>query len=130
MIYLMYISVLLLLFYVLLIGIYWIGWRSIKPFKNISSNQTNKFSILIPARNEEGVIKLCIQSIINQNYDANYYEIIVINDYSTDATQLVVEGFIAANPNYNIKLINMVDDGAQRKLKKASITKKNWEQPW
>ncbi|MBP9689988.1 MAG: glycosyltransferase [Bacteroidia bacterium] len=122
MILLTYTGVILLLFYVLLIGIYWIGWRLIKPFKNTTSNHLNKFSILIPARNEAEVITACIQSIINQNYNPNNYEIIIINDYSTDDTQMEVEGFIAKNKNYQIKLVNMVDDGKQRKLKKAAIT--------
>lgn len=119
---LVYVSLILLAFYVLLIGIYWLGWLAIKPFGNKISSVNNKFSILVPARNEELVITHCLQSIINQNYNAASYEVIVINDYSTDDTAGVVSEFIKQNSNYNIRLINMVDDGQQRKLKKAAIT--------
>lgn len=122
MMFLVYVSLILLAFYVLLIGIYWLGWLAIKPFGNKISSVNNKFSILVPARNEELVITHCLQSIINQNYNAASYEVIVINDYSTDDTAGVVSEFIKQNSNYNIRLINMVDDGQQRKLKKAAIT--------
>ena len=122
MMFLVYVSLILLAFYVLLIGIYWLGWLTIKPFDNKISSVNNKFSILVPARNEELVITHCLQSIINQNYNAACYEVIVINDYSTDDTAGVVSEFIKQNSNYNIRLINMVDDGQQRKLKKAAIT--------
>lgn len=122
MMFLVYVSLILLAFYVLLIGIYWLGWLTIKPFDNKISSINNKFSILVPARNEELVITHCLQSIINQNYNAACYEVIVINDYSTDDTAGVVSEFIKQNSNYNIRLINMVDDGQQRKLKKAAIT--------
>jgi glycosyltransferase involved in cell wall biosynthesis len=122
MLFLFYVSLVLLAFYLLLIGIYWMGWRAINPFVNNTSSYVNKFSVLIPARNEEHVIVNCLQSIINQNYDKTCFEIIVINDYSTDNTQRVVSEFIHNNRGCSIKLINMVDDGQQRKLKKAAIT--------
>jgi chlorobactene glucosyltransferase len=41
-------------------------------------------SVLIPARNEEDIIEECIRSLCNQTY-ANY-EVIVLNDHSTDRT--------------------------------------------
>ncbi|MFM7340191.1 MAG: glycosyltransferase, partial [Bacteroidota bacterium] len=41
-------------------------------------------SVLIPARNEEDIIEQCIRSICNQSY--SQYEVIVLNDHSTDKT--------------------------------------------
>ena len=41
-------------------------------------------SVLIPARNEEDIIELCIRSLCNQTY--SNYEVIVLNDHSTDRT--------------------------------------------
>lgn len=45
-------------------------------------------SILIPARNEEKTIASCIDSIFQQ--DVTPLEVIVLNDHSEDATELVV----------------------------------------
>ena len=59
-----------------------------------------KFSIIIPVYNKEMYIKKCLDSIINQNYDN--YEIIIVNDGSTDNSQEIVEGY--AKNNSNIKL--------------------------
>lgn len=47
------------------------------------------FSIIIPAYNAEKCINRCIQSIMNQTFQD--YEVIVINDGSTDCTEAVVK---------------------------------------
>lgn len=50
---------------------------------------TPKVSILIPARNEAGTIQRCLSSMLAQNYSD--FEIIVLNDQSTDQTEKVVQ---------------------------------------
>lgn len=47
-----------------------------------------KISVLIPARNEELNIQKCLLSLVNQQYDN--YEIIVLDDNSTDSTARIV----------------------------------------
>lgn len=120
-----FISSLLLFGYVALLFTYWIGWMLIKAFGNDPINANSKqhtFSILIPSRNEEAVIQKCLDDIVNQHFDKSEYEIIVINDHSTDNTESKVLEFIANHQSCDIKLLNMKDDLQQRKLKKASIT--------
>lgn len=46
----------------------------------------NKFAILIAARNEEKVIGNLLSSINNQDYDADFLEVVVIADNCTDNT--------------------------------------------
>lgn len=48
-------------------------------------------SVLIPARNEEANIANCLESLINQSYQN--YEVIVLNDNSTDKTPLIIDQF-------------------------------------
>lgn len=50
-----------------------------------------KFSILVPAYNEEQSISTCLNSLISVDYDNK--EIVVIDDSSTDRTVQVVEEF-------------------------------------
>lgn len=46
-------------------------------------------SVIVPARNEEGKIERCLRSLAQQNYPR--FEIIVIDDRSTDGTGQVIE---------------------------------------
>ncbi|HEY7226731.1 MAG TPA: glycosyltransferase [Nitrososphaeraceae archaeon] len=47
-----------------------------------------KVSVIVPARNEEGVILNCLQSLLSQDYDN--YEVIAIDDSSTDKTLSII----------------------------------------
>ena len=48
------------------------------------------FSIIIPAYNEEKFLPACLKSLNEQNYPNDDYEIIVIDNGSTDKTQDIV----------------------------------------
>ncbi|MFO0795657.1 MAG: glycosyltransferase family 2 protein [Candidatus Brocadiaceae bacterium] len=66
-----------------------------------------KFSILIPAYNEEHPIVSCLHSLISLNYDNR--EIIVIDDASTDHTVAVVKTFT----NKGIVLVQREKNGGR-----------------
>jgi cellulose synthase/poly-beta-1,6-N-acetylglucosamine synthase-like glycosyltransferase len=59
-------------------------------------------SIMIPAHNEGIVIEKTLLSMINLNYPNDQYEVIVINDNSSDNTGDVIEGVIDRYPEVNI----------------------------
>lgn len=59
-------------------------------------------SIIIPAFNSEKYISKAIESVIANNYDLPLYEIIVIDDGSTDNTKSIVEAY--CKKNFNIRL--------------------------
>ena len=63
-----------------------------------------KLSIVIPAYNVENLILRCLKSVLNQDLPLNEFEVIVVDDGSTDNTYKVVEGFIL--DKNNITLIN------------------------
>lgn len=54
-------------------------------------NNTIKISIIIPAYNAEKYISRCIDSWLNQTY--SNFELIIINDGSTDNTQKICENY-------------------------------------
>ena len=56
-------------------------------FEN-TSESSPKVSVILPARNEEGFISKCLDSLIEQDY--KNYEIIVIDDSSEDNTQKII----------------------------------------
>lgn len=55
--------------------------------------QLPTISIIIPAHNQERYIGRCLRSILNQSYARGSYEIIVIDDASTDRTDYALELF-------------------------------------
>lgn len=67
------------------------------------------FSIIIPTYNSEDKIITCLENLINQSFSD--FEILVINDGSTDNTMIVVNKFISEHPNHNIKLYNIKNQG-------------------
>ena len=50
-------------------------------------------SIIIPVRNEASHIATCLDAILNQSYPRGRFEIIVIDDYSTDGTLGILREF-------------------------------------
>lgn len=63
----------------------------------------SKISIIIPCYNVEKYIKKCLDSLIFQMADYDY-EIILINDCSTDNTDIEINNYLSEN-NYNIKYL-------------------------
>jgi cellulose synthase/poly-beta-1,6-N-acetylglucosamine synthase-like glycosyltransferase len=53
-------------------------------------------SVIIPARNEEKYIEKCLKTLIGQDY--SNYEIVVINDSSSDRTAEIIKNYSTANP--------------------------------
>ena len=50
-------------------------------------------TVIVAARNEEKSIGQCLQSLIQQTYPTNKYEIIIVDDGSTDTTASIVRSF-------------------------------------
>jgi cellulose synthase/poly-beta-1,6-N-acetylglucosamine synthase-like glycosyltransferase len=80
-------------------------------------------SIIIPARNESNCILNLLQTIKNQNYPYKYFEIIIIDDASTDNTYQVVQQFASQNPEINCIILRIEDDTVKPTYKKYAISK-------
>ncbi|MCK5174086.1 MAG: sulfotransferase [Planctomycetes bacterium] len=62
-------------------------------------------SVIIPTHNRCSLLEKTIGSLVNQDFEASHYEILVIDNGSTDATRQVAEDAIAANREHNIRYI-------------------------
>ncbi len=107
--------------YSTLILYYWQSWVSIPDtiaIGFISSNQTPviKISIIIAARNEEENIGKLLKALHEQTYAKELFEIIVVDDHSTDKTAGIVRQFPG------IKLITLKDEALNSYKKKAIET--------
>ncbi len=94
MIVILVICTLLALLYIALMLVYRKGWQLQHTFILPELFEPSTFiSIIIPARNEEDNIAKCISSILEQDYPMHLFEIIVVDDHSTDSTTDVVNKF-------------------------------------
>lgn len=73
-------------------------------------------SVIMPAYNAEKYIAEAIESVMNQTY--NHYELIIINDNSSDQTQQVIDKYAKSNPKIislsnseNLKLSHTLNRG-------------------
>ncbi len=90
-------------------------------FRIKSVNQKNRLtvSVLVPARNEARNIEACLESLRNQTYPNDRFEVVVIDDHSTDETAQVVEKFISDKPNF--RLLHHRNNGSQPTYKKQAL---------
>lgn len=75
-----------------------------------ANNKTPKISLIVPVYNIENYVEQCLDSILKQ--DMEDFEIIVINDGSTDKSRLVLEKYAKKDPRIN--LINLENGGVSR----------------
>ena len=66
-------------------------------------------SYIIPLFNTEVYILRCLQSVVNQGIDQKEYEVIVIDDGSTDGGKAIVQNFAADHPQ--VRLISQQNAG-------------------
>ena len=59
-------------------------------------------SVIVAARDEEKSIGQCLQSLVQQTYPANRYEIIIVDDGSTDMTSSIVRSFSERYSNVHL----------------------------
>ncbi len=76
---------------------------------------TPKISVIIPAHNEERFIGRCLRSALTQTLSRDQYEIVVINDCSTDKTHQSIEPYhdeiVLLNNETNIGLPGSLNRG-------------------
>ncbi len=120
-------SILTILYALLLMAYrYWFSLNKVfVKDKNSNVNEHNiRFSIVIPARNEALNIKACIDSILAQDYPAEFFEVIVIDDFSEDDTAFMVKAFSHEHPNVHLlSLADYYKPGEMNSFKKKAIEK-------
>lgn len=117
------ISIVFSVLYCWLILYFLIGWIKLnREVERVKTKPQPFVSIIIPVRNEEAHIQDCLKAVIAQNYPAHLYEIIVIDDYSTDETYALAKEI----NRDNLKVLNLAKyfgDAAEKvPNKKKAIT--------
>ncbi len=89
-----------------------IGISKMTNLKNIPmslAGDTPKISVIVPACNEEKTVAKALESLLDQEYEN--FEIIVVNDRSTDNTNEVLDGLQKRYPQLRIITITDLPPG-------------------
>ena len=116
MIILIFIIGLISIAYVYLIYQIGIGWNDTQTVK-IQAEYVPEtgISVIIAVRNEENNIQQCIESILKNNFPIENYEIIVVDDHSTDQTFRLISEL----HNEKVRVFRLSENS---RGKKAAIT--------
>lgn len=70
--------------------------------EKLSPDSTPLVSVCVPARNEENNLERVLKTITEQSYPN--FELLVLDDFSTDATPDIIEEFVQENPELIISV--------------------------
>ncbi|HMX04764.1 MAG TPA: glycosyltransferase [Chitinophagales bacterium] len=110
-------TILLIAGYVSLVAFFLYGWWKLKEFNGTATKKHVFITVIVPVRNEEKNIVHLLRDLKEQTYPADKYEVIIVDDHSTDqTTQKVMQAKMD-----NVRIISLGDAGTVRMNKKAGI---------
>lgn len=115
---LLYIPIILTIVYA--VSFLTVSWGFYKQTKNDTIIENDaKISVVIAVRNEESNIEKCIVSLLKQNYAVTDFELIIVDDHSTDRTIEIVEEY--CKRNQQIRLLKLSDKNAKKEAIKLGV---------
>jgi cellulose synthase/poly-beta-1,6-N-acetylglucosamine synthase-like glycosyltransferase len=89
----LFVSILLIIsvLYILLIFFLSWGWKKLATIKREKTPLKTKVSVIVPFRNEEANIPCLIRDLDQQDYPKQNFEVILVNDHSTDKSPEIIE---------------------------------------
>lgn len=102
--------------YALVVGNYRKSWLRLPAWDlPAESAFSTPISVIVPARNEAPNLVACLSAIANQSCPAQLYEVIVVDDGSTDGTFQLARDFAQKHPHFKVLQL----DGESGSKKKA-----------
>ncbi len=106
--------------------------KGIDRLKDLISDRerpVNFFSILVPFRNEALNLAGLLQSIVALDYPADQFELILINDNSSDASASIINNWKEEHPGLNLLLIDNKKQSTSPKKEalEAGITRASYD---
>ena len=115
---LIYIIISSLLFFYLLIYIILIS--GIRKLNKVDNEVNHSVSIIVPFKNEEDTIANCIQALLTQNYPVDLFEVICVDDHSTDNSFKKIEKF---KYNTQLTILRIINNNNNNSSKKIALMK-------
>jgi len=115
--------------YVVLIACFIYGFNNVSHFTSKDIQDITCFSIIIPFRNEADNLPKLLESLKALHYDINLFEILFIDDHSSDASKTIITSSLEAS-GLNFKILKNIQ--LSKAPKKDAITKaiQHAKHPW
>lgn len=81
-------------------------------------------SVVLPTRNRAGIVERALQSVLNQTFAD--WELIVVDDASTDATSDVVSAYCSRDPRVHVHTLTTPRGGAAARNHGISVARGAW----
>jgi len=95
--------------------------RGLKALEGSETPHNGTYSVVIAARNEEDTIGTCLDRVFSQTMSSERYEVIVVNDRSTDRTLDILKEYAQKYENLSIITIDTTPPGFSPK--KFAVTR-------
>jgi len=94
---------------------------------NINPDYRPPITILVPAHNEEEIIRYKLENLSRLKYDMNLTQIILVDDASTDGTVDEVLKFVKRHPELNIQVIKAKKRGGKSRALNLGLKRSTGE---
>jgi cellulose synthase/poly-beta-1,6-N-acetylglucosamine synthase-like glycosyltransferase len=105
------IAAVFLFLYACLIFYYRKGWQSAHEPLVGKEHGLSFISVIVAARNEEKNLPLLLDALQRQSYPSEFFEVIVVDDFSTDATMQLARNY----PAKNVRVLQPFTKGSSKK---------------
>ncbi len=109
---------LLLLFYISIVLFFIYGWLKSKKYIAKNEHLSTSLTVVVAVRNEEANILNLLNDLKAQSYSSNLFDVIIVDDHSTDNTAKLIENYEMSN----LRLIKLNIDKPINSYKKKAIT--------
>lgn len=113
-----WISLFLLILYVLKIQRYRYNWIHYPTFKPSGVDHKTGISVIIAFRNERVCLPAVLSALQKQQYPASLFEVILVDDHSDDGSEILVQGFCLEHENFRL-----IQNDTAASGKKSAINK-------
>lgn len=91
------------------------GWTTLSTYRQQHKIHTTKVSVIIPFKNEQQFLKKLMDGLLHQELQTNDYEIILVNDNSTDNSVGLIK--VYEKQYRRVKLVQNKGHGKKQALK-------------
>jgi poly-beta-1,6-N-acetyl-D-glucosamine synthase len=114
------------IFFFTVFGIYFVlvllliaGWQLTveKREQKPETKRNFKISVILPFRNESDNLSTILEGLAKQSYSSDCFEVILVNDHSSDDFGLIIDSFLSTNSNFRLLKLEHNQQG-----KKVALT--------